>query len=105
MKQSKHTVHWPVVVIAVRVLAQRASHPMRVQAILPVADLHDFLVTVSVFLVVVWSRRIINVVPVLNNVRFTVLLAFLPATTLSFLALVSVVIIFQGRPISQGALR
>lgn len=78
---------------------------MRIQAILPVANLHDFFVTVPIFLVVIWSRRIIDVVPVLNNVRFTVLLALLPTTALSFLALVSVVIIFQGRPVSQGALR
>jgi hypothetical protein len=58
-----------------------SSHAVRVKTVFPLSHFSDLLFTVFVIFVVVRAARIINIIPVLNNIlRTTILLAFLPAT-------------------------
>src|ERR1700761_8672793 len=81
---------------------------MGIQPIFPLADLENLLITMSVFFIVVWSRRIIDIIPVLHgSMCFAILLAFLPAPALPLFAHVVpiVFIVFRSGPVGKRAFR
>lgn len=78
---------------------------MRIQAVLPFADLEDLLIAMSVLLVVVRPRRIIDIIPVLHDSLRLAVLTLLPPAALPLLAhVIPDIIIFRSGPVGQGAL-
>lgn len=81
-------------------------HPVSVQSVLPLPYLAEFLITVFVFLVNVWSTGVVNVVPILDDLTFfLVLLSPFSSTSLSFLHSVKAVyiVIVHRSPVGQSA--
>ena len=68
---------------------------MCVQTIFPISNLLNLLVTVLVLFIVVWSRRIVNVIPILSDLNFDfVLFSFLASPSLPLLPTVETIDIF-----------
>ena len=104
-----HTAYlWPswLLILAVSITAALPGYSISVQPVLPFSDLPNFLVAVFVLVVTVGPRRVIDVVPVLcNGMFFAVLLAFLPAASLSLLPTtieaINVIVVSSGCPVGQ----
>lgn len=110
---TKLTAHlWPVFIFAVasQVTTMPTSHPMSVQSIFPLPDFSKLFVAVLVVFVVVRSRWIINVIPILryNGLLFVRLPLLFPSTPLAFLArigAVDIIVVSIGRPVCESSLR
>lgn len=95
--------------VTVKVAGVFPSLSMGVKSILPFSDLTDLLFAVLVLIVVIRSRRIIYVVPILgNSILFAVLLSAFAAATLSFLCpsikAIHVFVVSRDSPICQRTL-
>ncbi len=94
-----------IFIIAIQVAGMFPSHTMSVESILPLPHLPNFLITVFVFLIAIWPRRIVDVIPILRYMGlFTILLALLPPTTLplfSSIKPIHIIIIACSRPVRQ----
>ena len=80
---------------------------MCIKSILPFPDLPDLLITMLVFLIVVWSCWVIDIIPVLyGNLLFLGLPLPFPPTSLSLLSTIETIhiIIFNPCPICQCSL-
>jgi hypothetical protein len=65
---------------------------MSVKSILPFSYFPNLLITISILLIIVWSRGVVNIVPVLRNRRFLlVFFSFLSATSLTFFFIIVII--------------
>ena len=99
-----HTIHWPkILLITKRIPARRPHHPVRIQPVLPLPHLSDLLITMFIFFVIIGTRWIVNVIPILYKLlRFTVLLTLLAPASLSLFARVETIhIVVISGPVCQ----
>ena len=76
---------------------------MSVESVLPLSDFANFLITVLVFFIVVRSRWVVDIIPILWYFFYsTILLALLSSTTLSLLTSKEVIDIVISSPIGEG---
>lgn len=97
-----------LLIITVDIAAMLPQPPVSIQPILPFSYFADFFITVLILLVIIRPRRIVDIVPVLNNcIFFLVLLPSFSSSTLSLLRAtikpVHIIVILSG-PIGQGIL-
>jgi len=102
------TAHRRPVIFLVTVFITRrlSSHPVSIKSILPFPHLPDFLITVFVLIIAVWSCWIVNVVPVLHsNLLFLWLSLPLPSTSLPLLPSIEAIhiVILYASPVCQSS--
>lgn len=81
---------------------------MCIKPVLPLPYFSNLLLAVFIFLVIIWARWIIDIIPVLHgNLLFLVLLSSLPSTPLPLLPSIEtihIIVVPSCRPVCQRAL-
>ena len=82
---------------------------MRIKLVFPFSDFRDPFITVLIIFIIIWTGGIVNVVPILRDMRFVlVFLSLFPTAALSFFTAIEsvyIVVLALCSPVGERGFR